>query len=181
MLLLRSFIEHRNLSNSDGNPVYLEHTKLFLPKHRVYNPAKENERKNYYYSLLLLFVPFRNKADLIEEGETPESAFKRHLEQNNKLNTHSEKLQQMLIARERVQQINEARRAREDVITEPGPEEDDDSPQVAGEATSAMNDVANLHQDSDTEGPSLEELVQSLNPDQARVYKQVKSHLEHQL
>ena len=91
------------------------------------------------------------------------------MEQNDDLNTHSEKLQHMLIARERVQQINEARRAREeDVPTEPGPE-DDDGPQVAGEATSAMNDVVDLRQNSDTEGPSLEQLVQSLNPDQARV------------
>ena len=169
--------------DSDGNPVYRECTKPILPNNRVYDPAKENEWENYYYSLLLLFVPFRNEADLIEEGETAESAFERHLEQNDELNTHSEKFQRMLIARERVQQINEARRAwEEDVPTEPGPQEDDNSPEVAGEATSAMNDdVVDLHQNSDTEGPNLEELVQSLNPDQARVYEQVKSHLEHQL
>ena len=113
--------------------------------------AKENKQENYYYSLLLLFVPFRNEADLIKEGETAESAFEQHLEQNDDLNTHSEKLQRMLIVRERVQ--------------EPGPEEDDDGPQVAGEATSAMNNVVDLHQNSDSEGPSLEELVQSLNPE----------------
>ena len=68
----------------------------------MYNLAKENEQENYYYSLLLLFVPFRNEADLIEEGETAESAFERYLEQNDELNTHSEKLQRMLIARERI-------------------------------------------------------------------------------
>ena len=49
----------------------------------------------------------------IEEGETAESAFERHLEENVALNTHSEKLQRMLRARENVQQINEARRAQE--------------------------------------------------------------------
>ena len=88
----------------------------------------------------------------------------------------------MLKARERVQQINEARRAREeDVTNEPGPVEDDDGPQVAGEATLAMNDVLDLHQNDESDGPSLDELVQSLNTDQARVYDQVKSHLEHQL
>ena len=39
----------------------------------------------------------------------------------------------MLIARERVQQINEARTAQEeDVPTEPGSEDEDDGPQVAG-------------------------------------------------
>ena len=92
------------------------------------------------------------------------------------------RVKRMLIAIERVQQINEARRAWEEAVpTEPGPEEDDDGPQVAGEATSAMNDLVDLHQYSDTKGSSLEELVQSFNPNQARVYEQVKYHLEHQL
>ena len=161
----------------EGNPVYQERTKPILLNHRVYDPAKGNKQDNYYYSLLLLFVHFRNEADLIQEGETAESAFEQHLEHNDKLNKHSEKLQRLLTATERVQQINEARSAREeDVPTEPGSDEDDDGPQVAGEATSAMNDVVDLHQNSDTEG-----LLHSLNPDQARVYEQVKSHLKHQL
>ena len=144
--------------------------------------AKENERDNYYYSLLL-FVPFRNETDLIEEGgETAESAFERHLEENDALNTHSENLQRMLMAREHVQKINEARRAQqEDVGTDPGQVEDDNGPQVAGEATSTMNDVFDLHQNNESDGPSLENLVQSLNTDQASVYEYVKSHLEHQL
>ena len=93
-----------------GNPVYRERSKPILPNHRLYNPAKENERENYYYSLLLLFVPYLN-----EEGETAESAFEWHLEENVALNTHSEKLQRMLRAREHVQQINEARRAQEEM------------------------------------------------------------------
>ena len=82
-------------------------------------------------------------------------------------------------AREHVQMINEARRAQqEDVGTDHGPVEDNDGPQVAGEATSAMNDVLDLHHNNEGDGHSLEELVQSLNTDQARVYKHVKSHLE---
>ena len=53
--------------------------------------------------------------------------------------------------------------------------------QMAGEAISAMNDVADLCQDSDSDGPSLEELVSSLNSDQVCVYGKVNSHLEHQI
>ena len=48
-------------------------------------------------------------------------------------------------------------------------------------ATSVMNDVLDLHQNNESDGPTQEELVQSLNTDQARVYEHVKSHLEHQL
>ena len=50
-----------------------------------------------------------------------------------------------------MQQINEARRAwEEDITNEPGPVEDDDGPHVAGEATSAMNDVLDLHQNDES-------------------------------
>ena len=165
--------------DSNGNPIYWERAKPILPNHRVDDPAKENKWENYYYSLLLLCVPVCNEADLIEEAETAKSAFEHQLEQKDELNTHSER---MLIARERVQQINEARRdGEEDATTEPAQEDDDNGPEVAGEATLAMNDVDDFHQNSDSEGPSLEELVQSLNTNQARVYEQVKSHLKHQL
>ena len=43
--------------DADGNIVYRKLTKHVLPNH---NLNKEGERENYYYSLLLLFVPFRN-------------------------------------------------------------------------------------------------------------------------
>ena len=86
-------VEYRKCGEeSDTNPIYRECTKHILPNHRVYNPAKENKRENYYYSQLLVFVRFRNEADLVEEEETAESAFEQHLEQNDELNTHSEKL-----------------------------------------------------------------------------------------
>ena len=79
-------------------------------------------------TLLLLFVPFRNEGDLIEEGETAESALNRHMEENGALNTHSEKLQRMLKAKESVQKINEARQAQQQDVKGPdqGEEDDDD-------------------------------------------------------
>ena len=61
---------------------------------------------------------------------------------NSALNTHSEKLQKMLKATESVQKINEARQAEEEDVTNAVPlEEQDDGPQVKGEATAAMNDA----------------------------------------
>ena len=81
-----------------------------------------------------------------------------------------------------MQKINEARQAQEENVSEPQPAEDDNSgPQVAGEATSAMNDMLDLHHNDDSgDGAGLEELVSSLNYDKGRVSEQVKSHLEHQ-
>ena len=96
------------------------------------------------------------------------------------INTHTEKLQKMPKATESVQKINEARQAEEEDVTDADPlKEQDDGPQVTGEATAAMNDAFDLHQNDET-GPTLDELVSSLNADQSRVFKQVKSHLEHQ-
>ena len=43
-----------------------------------------------------------------------------------------------------------------------------------------MHDVLDLQQ-NESDGPSLEELVLSLNADQSRVYQQVKAHLVHQV
>ena len=61
----------------------------------------------------------------------------------------------MLKAKESVQKINEARQAaQEQDVKGPdqGEEEDDDDvgPQLAGEATSAMHDVLELHQSDGT-------------------------------
>ena len=166
--------------DKDGNIVYCKLAKPILPNHKLYNPSKEDEREKYFYSLLLLFVPFCNEGDLIEEGETGESAFERHMQENKALNTHSEKLQRTLRARKTVQKINEARQAQEENVSESASEAED-GPQVAGEAISAMHDVADLCQDNDGDGPSLEDLVSSLNLDQVCLYEKVKSHLEHQI
>ena len=85
----------------------------------------------------------------------------------------------MLEARESVQKINEARQAEEETVPAPEPVEEDEGPQMVGEAMSAMHDVLDLQQNDDS-GPSSEELVSSLNADQARIFDQVKKHLEHQ-
>ena len=111
--------------------MYCKLAKPILPNHKLYNPSKEDEREKYFYSLLLLFVPFRNEGDLIEEGETAESAFERHMQENKALNTHSDKLQCMLRARETVQKIIEARQAQEENVSESASEAED-GPQSDG-------------------------------------------------
>ena len=160
-----------------GKVVYRKLNKTILPNHRIYNPSKENERESYFYSLLLLFIPLHKEEDLIEENEDAEHAFNRHMQENDALDIHSKRLLRMLEARETVQKINEARQAEEERVPEPEPI--DEGPQIVGEATSAMHDVLDLQQ-NDEKGPSLQQLVSSLNADQARIFDQVKRHLEHQ-
>ena len=160
--------------DKNGKTKYHRRNKSVLPNHRLYNPNKENKRENHFYSLLLLYVPFRNETDLTEEGESAEDAFNLHMKEKDALNTHSEKLEMMLKAREK---INEARQAEEEQVPM---SEEDECPQVAGEDTCAMHNVANL-QESGEGGPSLDDLRSSLNVDQTRIFEQVKSDLEHQV
>ena len=53
--------------DKDGKTQYHKLNKSVVPNHKLYNPNKDNEKENFYYSLLLLFVPFRNEGDLMEE------------------------------------------------------------------------------------------------------------------
>jgi hypothetical protein len=54
-----------------------EPCKAKLPNHKLFDPRKEDEREDYYYSLILLFVPFRDESTLLLEDETCEEAFNR--------------------------------------------------------------------------------------------------------
>ena len=114
------------------------------------------------------------------EGECAEDAFIRHMEQNDALNTHSEMLQRMLKAKQNVEKINEARQAEQEIVTEPEPMKEDDGPQIGGEPTYVMNDVANL-QENDKSGSSWDTLLPSLNADHARIFECMRRHFEYQV
>ena len=58
--------------------------------------------------------------------------------------------------------------------SEPLENDDKDSPQIAGEVTSAMDDLLDLQQ-NESDRPNVEELVSSLNADQSRVVKNTSS------
>ena len=50
--------------DEDGKTKYRKLNKSVLPNHKIFNPKKEDEKESYFYSLLLLFVPFRNEDEL---------------------------------------------------------------------------------------------------------------------
>ena len=103
--------------DKNGQTQYRHFNKGILPNHKLYDPRKEKVEESYYYSPLLIFVPFRKECELTEEGESAEDAFNRHMEQNGALNTHSEKLQRMLKAKENVEKLNETRQAEQEKVT----------------------------------------------------------------
>ena len=108
---LYDFVKLYRYTGKDNNNKrkYCKLNKPIIPNHRIYDPNKEEQRDNYYYSLLLLFVPFSSEDDLVDEGETPEQSFHRHLSTNSQIKAHLERLQQLLKSQNKVKEINESR------------------------------------------------------------------------
>ena len=146
--------------------------------YKLFDPSNENQKEDYYYSLLLLFVPFRDENVLLQPNETAEQSFRRHYTVCSCLHKHHQKLQQMLQAQNKVKEINETRlsNAIESVQTD-----NTDEPYVVGEANAAMNDVQEMQANSDDrDNFTLDQRIQMLNADQERIFTQVSNHLQHQ-
>ena len=160
--------------DDQGRRKYKRLTKAWLPNHKLFDPENDNQRDEYYYSLVLLFCPFRDESTLLHENEMSEQAFHR-LVTSQSSNYHA-KLQVMLAACSNVKQINEARQA-------DGEEEKmskvDDDPQLLGEAKTAMHDVLDMNAITCND-LTLEERVAMLNTDQGHIFENVKAHLLHQ-
>ena len=108
------FIANWEGKDKNGNRIYRKLTKSRLVNHRIFDPKKKNERQEYFYSLIVLFVPFRDESSLLKEGETPEEAFHRllpHTDDPTAYHAYHERLQAILDTQANVREINEARKA----------------------------------------------------------------------
>ena len=110
--------------DDSGNRKYKKLTKSRLPNHKLFDPEKEYEREDYYYSLILLSVPFRDESNLLLQDESTEEAFHRLLPANAHCSAYHDKLQKMLKPQSNIFKINEAREA--DGVEEKVNKEDDD-------------------------------------------------------
>ena len=100
-----------------------------------------NSREGITFTLILLYIPFRNESDLIGKQETAEAAFSRQLSANPMLSDHHQRLQVALEAHKKVHAINEARALLQEA---PVPQVPEDG-LVQGEAKTAMEDVYQLN------------------------------------
>ena len=57
----------RGDNDADGRRQYVKLAKPKIPNHRIYDPNKPYEREAYFYSLLLLFVPFTDESELVKQ------------------------------------------------------------------------------------------------------------------
>ena len=149
--------------------MYKRLRKPRLPNHKLFGPESENQREDYYYSLTLLFTPFREESSLLLESETAEEAFHRLVSSDS--SAYHAKLKRMLEAQSNIKKINEARLAngKEEKVSK-----EDEYPQLMGEAKTAMNDMFDMNVNS-CEELSLEDRVAMLNADQRHIFDAVKS------
>ena len=87
---LYDFVRWYVLFNTDcyGNRKYRLLNKPCLPNHKIYDPSKEDQREDYYYTLLLLFVPFRNEDDLLSVHHSAEQAFNHFISSSDSIGKH---------------------------------------------------------------------------------------------
>ena len=141
---LYDFVANYDYCGTDGNGdrKYRKLTKPRLPNHRLFDPEREDQTEAYYYSLILLFVPFRDESSLLLENETAEEAFRRLLPDDSTCSAYHSRLQKMLQARANIKQINDARQAdgEEQKISK-----QDDDPQLLGEAKTAMKELFDMN------------------------------------
>ena len=78
--------------DKNGKRSYRKLDKPHLPNFKLFDPQKEEQRDSYFYALILLFVPFANEDDLIQDGETVKEAFNRHTASNDKCSEYHQKL-----------------------------------------------------------------------------------------
>ena len=82
------FVANYNWTKRDskGNPKKL--TKPCLLNHKLLDCNNPDQREDYYYSLVLLFVPFRDESSLVLPKKTAEEAFHRLLKDDEKCLAH---------------------------------------------------------------------------------------------
>lgn len=99
-----------NYDWQDRDIVHRKYAKLKkspLPNYKLFDLRKENQGENYFYSLILLFVPFRDEGSLLLENEMSGGLM------NENSSAYYVKLQKILGALSKVREFNKARHGKE--------------------------------------------------------------------
>jgi len=136
-MFVSDFVANYDWYGKDANGVrkYPKLKKPSLPNHKLFDPEKEAPREDYYYPLILLFVPFRTESSLLLDNENAEEAFHRLV--NTECSSYHARLQ-IMEAQSNIK-FSEARHADGEEISK------DDEPQLIGEAKTAMIDVIDMN------------------------------------
>ncbi len=78
-MCLHDFVAHIDWYDRDGagEKTYRRLVKPRVIRHPKYKTSQKEQEQAYYYGLLLLFVPYTDESDFLEDGETPKTSFER--------------------------------------------------------------------------------------------------------
>uniref|UniRef100_A0A1X7UAR5 ATP-dependent DNA helicase n=1 Tax=Amphimedon queenslandica TaxID=400682 RepID=A0A1X7UAR5_AMPQE len=121
---LYDFVAKVTYSGKDknGEQCYRELQKEHLPNFIDFDVYKENQRHSFCYAIILLFRPFRNENELVNNGKTIQEAFDRHIVDHD---------------RKKLKDIQDARAANRQEENDVK----DDDPQMMGQIKDGMNDA----------------------------------------
>lgn len=146
-----------------------------LISHTIF--SKPNEIHEYRYSLLLLFMPFRDESkELLDEKGKCDSIFERELISNQRLAEHHEKLQdQIANIAEREERIKRGQTE----LSQSQDDEQEPDPLAAEplHLENAMQELAAAMAARDTD-TSLEQDVANMNVDQLRIFNRISYLIE---
>jgi len=146
---------------------------LILINHFRYNPQQQPEK--YFYSILLLFKPWRDTATLIGDHSTYTDAFDACKSDLLDALQYHQQLSRLREADTSVKELVQQRRAEmeaEDMNDSQPPPTGGPLQFLPTEAENCMADFENVASiESDI---SIEDMIKSLNPDQTRIFNTVK-------
>ena len=161
--------------DKNGKRVYQKLDKPHLPNFKHFDIQKEDQKDSNYYAIILLFVPFRKEEALVNDCETVEEAFNRHILDHERCLEAHKKFTKLLQAEENIKDIKDARAANRE---EENKNVEDDDRQLLGQINDAMKDVKEMDTGSTL---TLQERESMLNKDQKRIFDNIKAHLLKQI
>ena len=161
--------------DKNGKRAYRKLDKPHLPNFKHFDIHKGDQKDSYYYAIILLFVPFRKEEALVNDGETVEEAFNRHILDHERCLEAHKKFTKLLQAEEIIKDIKDARAANRE---EENKNVEDDDPQLLGQINDTMKDVKEMDTGSTL---TLQERELKLNKNQKHIFDNIKAHLLKQI
>ena len=143
-----------------------------------HNYSLKTDPELFYYSMLALYKPWRDEADIASSDEKYSDAFFNAVEDNSQLKEMSSKKINIEKAREKMEKEAEAKMAESRTATPSQPEDDLDHRNQ--DLRSGLRDFEIVNDKSEIKTlEELESFVETLNEYQRRVYDKVTNHVEH--
>ena len=165
--------------NGNNNGYMRKRAKEALVYHHDIDPQVDPEQ--YYFSLLLLFKPWRKEEDLMQKYKNYQEAFQQSLKEIPQMKAYHDLKQKIVSSRQKIdhkvtkkmQQIEE-----EGLDSEPEEVESDD----VSALDQVMNDFEEINNvgDISTEA-QLASLVETLNPEQRKIYDKITNAISHSI